>query len=66
MTKVEKVDLKAVAQAEMDMLIEQHNKLVQEMQDANGRLAEVKQQIVEKQGYMKALEDCDAQCKEEK
>lgn len=57
-----KVDLKEQASSAMEVLVEQHNELVKVLQDAQGRLAEVKQQIVEKQGYMKGLEDCDAQC----
>ena len=44
----------------MESLIEQHNELVKVIQDSNGRLAEVKSMIVEKQGYLKALEDIDA------
>ena len=63
MTKnTEKVNLKEQATKEMEVLVEQHNELVKVLQDGQGRLAEVKQQIVEKQGYMKGLEDCGAQC----
>jgi prefoldin subunit 5 len=63
MAKTE-VNLQDAAKAEMEALVEQHNQLVQEISEANGRLAEVKQMIVEKQGYMKGLEDCEKQCKE--
>ena len=56
----EEVNLEEVALSEMDALIEQHNELVKVIQDSNGRLAEVKSMIVEKQGYLKALEDVDA------
>ncbi len=66
MTKTEKkVDLKEEASKEMEALVEQHNALVKEMNDANSRLAEVKQMIVEKQGYMKGLADCETQCETE-
>tara|TARA_R100000656_G_C3913163_1_gene121306 strand:- start:476 stop:670 length:195 start_codon:yes stop_codon:yes gene_type:complete len=63
MAKTE-VNLQDAAKAEMEALVEQHNQLVQEISDANGRLAEVKQMIIEKQGYMKGLEACEKQCKE--
>ena len=67
MTKTEKkVDLKEEASKEMEALVEQHNALVKEMNDANSRLAEVKQMIVEKQGYMKGLADCETQCETDK
>ena len=56
----EEVNLKEIALSEMESLIEQHNELVKVIQDSNGRLAEVKSMIVEKQGYLKALEDIDA------
>ena len=56
--EVVNVDLKEQATKEMEVLVEQHNELVKGLQDGQGRLAEVKQQIVEKQGYLKALEDC--------
>ncbi len=58
--KKEEVNLKEIALSEMESLIEQHNELVKVIQDSNGRLAEVKSMIVEKQGYLKALEDIDA------
>ena len=63
MAKTE-VNLQDAAKAEMEALVEQHNQLVQEISEANGRLAEGKQMIIEKQGYMKGLEDCEKQCKE--
>ena len=62
--KEQKVDLKGEASTKMETLVEQHNLLVQEVQEANGRLAEVKQMIVEHQGYMKGLEACDENCEE--
>jgi len=55
--------LKEKSQAEMEMLIEQHNELSREIQEANNRLTEVKSMIIEKQGYLKALEDCEKECK---
>ena len=63
MTKnTEKVNLKEQATKEMEVLVEQHNELVKVLQDSQGRLTEVKQLIVEKQGYMKGLEDCESNC----
>ena len=62
--KEQKVDLKGEASTKMETLVEQHNQLVQEIQEANGRLAEVKQMIIEQQGYMKGLEACDDNCEE--
>lgn len=62
----EKVNLKQEAMNLMGQLVEQHNALVQEIQSANERLAEVKQKIVEHQGYMKGLEACDGDCQKEK
>ena len=62
--KEQKVDLKSEASTKMETLVEQHNQLVQEIQEANGRLAEVKQMVVEHQGYMKGLEACDDNCEE--
>ena len=44
-------------------MVEQHNELVKELQESNGRLAEVKQMIVEHQGYIKGLEACEESCK---
>jgi len=65
MSKKEKVDLMGDAEAKMESLVEQHNQLVQEVQGANERLAEVKQMIVEHQGYMKGLKACTASCETE-
>ena len=62
MSKEKKVDLRQEAETKMDTLVEQHNQLVQEIQSANERLAEVKQMIVEHQGYMKGLEACEKDC----
>lgn len=62
MAKEKKVDLKQEAQIKMESMVEQHNALVQELQGANERLAEVKQMIVEHQGYMKGLEACEKDC----
>ena len=62
MAKEKKIDLKAVAMQEMEKLVEQHNELIKSIQEQQGRLAEVKNMLVEKQGYLKGLEDCDANC----
>ena len=62
MAKEKKVDLRQDAETKMESLVEQHNSLVQEIQSANERLAEVKQMIVEHQGYMKGLEACKKDC----
>ena len=62
----ETVNLKQEAQTKMETLVEQHNTLVQEIQEANGRLAEVKQMIIQHQGYMQGLEACDGNCQKEK
>jgi len=62
MAKEKKVDLRQEAQTKMESMVEQHNALVQELQVANERLAEVKQMIVEHQGYMKGLEACEKDC----
>ena len=62
MAKEKTVDLKQEAQTKMESMIEQHNALVQELQGANERLAEIKQMIVEHQGYMKGLEACKEDC----
>ena len=59
----ETVDLKQEAVTSMETMVEQHNTLAQEIQEANGRLAEVKQMIIEHQGYMKGLEACEESCK---
>ena len=63
MTKEVKVDLKQEAMQSMETMVEQHNELVKELQESNGRLAEVKQMIVEHQGYIKGLEACEESCK---
>ena len=60
----EKVDLKKEAEDKMQSMVEQHNQLATEIQEANGRLSEVKQMIIEHQGYMKGLEACDKNCEE--
>lgn len=62
MAKEKKVDLRQEAETKMESLVEQHNNLVQEIQEANGRLGEIKQMIVEHQGYMKGLEACNENC----
>jgi len=62
MAKEKKVDLRQEAETKMETLVEQHNKLVQEIQSANERLAEVKQMVIEHQGYMKGLEACEEDC----
>lgn len=62
MAKEKTVNLKQEAQTKMESLVEQHNALVQELQSANERLAEVKQMIVEHQGYIKGLEACEKDC----
>lgn len=62
MSKEKKVDLKQEAQSKMETLVEQHNELVKELESANGRLAEIKQMIIEHQGYMKGLEACEKDC----
>lgn len=38
----------------MESLVEQHNELVKELDGGNARLAEVKQMILEHQGYLRA------------
>tara|TARA_Y100000287_G_C14077908_1_gene284100 strand:- start:351 stop:548 length:198 start_codon:yes stop_codon:yes gene_type:complete len=62
MAKEKKVDLRQEAETKMQTLVEQHNQLVQEIQSANERLAEVKQMVIEHQGYMKGLEACEEDC----
>ena len=62
MAKEAKVDLKQEAQTKMESMVEQHNALVQELQGANERLAEIKQMIIEHQGYVKGLEACEESC----
>jgi len=65
MAKEKKVNLQQEAETKMASLVEQHNQLVNEIQEANGRLAEVKQMIIEHQGYIKGLEACDENCEKE-
>ena len=65
MAKEKKVNLKQEAETKMESLVEQHNELVNEIQEANTRLAELKQMIIEHQGYMKGLEACDTNCEKE-
>jgi|TARA_R100000742_G_C4243118_1_gene62447 hypothetical protein len=62
MAKETKVDLKQEAQTKMETLVEQHNELVKDLEGANSRLAEIKQMIIEHQGYMKGLEACEKDC----
>ncbi len=62
MAKEAKVDLKQEAIDKMETMVEQHNELVKELESANGRLAEVKQMIIEHQGYIKGLEACEESC----
>ena len=62
MAKEKKVDLKKEAATKMETLVEQYNTLVQELQSANERLAEVKQMIIEHQGYIKGIEACEEDC----
>ena len=62
----DKVNLKDVAMEEMQEFVESHNQLIQQISEANSKLADLKSAIIEKQGYLKGLEDCDEQCGEEK
>tara|TARA_R100000951_G_scaffold61536_1_gene51713 strand:- start:202 stop:405 length:204 start_codon:yes stop_codon:yes gene_type:complete len=62
MSKEKKVDLKQEAMEKMESMVEQHNELVKELESANGRLAELKQMIIEHQGYIKGLEACEKSC----
>jgi len=66
MAKEVKVDLKEQATIQMETMVEQHNGLVSEIQEANGRLTEIKNMIIEHQGYMKGLEACEESCEEKK
>ena len=66
MAKEVKVDLKEQATSQMESMVEQHNSLVSEIQEANGRLTEIKNMIIEHQGYMKGLEACEESCEEKK
>ena len=65
MAKEKKVNLRQEAETKIESLVEQHNELVNEIQEANARLAELKQMIIEHQGYMKGLEACDTNCEKE-
>lgn len=58
----EKVDLKKEAEGKMESLVEQHNELAGQIQEANARLGEVKQMIIEHQGYIKGLDACNKDC----
>lgn len=62
MAKEKKVDLRKEAETKMQTLVEQHNELVKDIQEANARLGEIKQMIVEHQGYMKGLDACAEDC----
>jgi prefoldin subunit 5 len=62
MAKEKKVDLRKEAETKMQTLVEQHNELARDIQEANARLGEIKQMIVEHQGYMKGLEACEKDC----
>jgi prefoldin subunit 5 len=62
----DKVNLKDVAMEEMQEFVESHNQLIQQISEANSKLADLKSAIIEKQGYLKGLEDCDEQCGKEK
>jgi len=55
-TETETVDLKQEAVAQMEIMVEQHNKLVQELEVGNNKLTEIKNKLVEHQGYMKGLD----------
>ena len=61
-----KSDLKEAATKEMEVLVEQHNELVNSIQESQARLAEVKNALVEKTGYLKGLEDCEENCEGDK
>ena len=57
---VKEPSIKEKANTEMSSLVEQHNELVNSLQEMQGRLQEVKSAIISKQGYLQALEDCEA------
>ena len=59
--KDKKVNLREETAKEMETLVEQHNELVKTIQEQQSRLSELKSMIVEKGGYMKALEDVEKQ-----
>ena len=62
MAKEKKLTLQEQAEQKMQTLVDQHNELVGSVQEINSRLAEVKQLIVEHQGYIKGLEACEKDC----
>ena len=62
MAKEKKLTLQEQAEQKMQTLVDQHNELVGSVQEINARLAEVKQSILEHQGYMKGLEACEKDC----
>ena len=63
--KDKQMSLKEEAQNKMESLVEQHNELGGQILEANSRLAEVKQMIIEHQGYIKGIEACDENCEKE-
>jgi hypothetical protein len=63
MAKEKKLTLQEQAEQKMQTLVDQHNELVNSVKETNARLAEVKQLLVEHQGYMKGLEACEEDCK---
>ena len=63
--KDKQLSLKEEAQNKIESLVEQHNELGGQIQEANSRLAEVKQMIIEHQGYIKGLDACDENCEKE-
>jgi len=67
MAKEKAIELSLMEKAEQDMqsMVEQHNELVNQLQELNGRLTEVKQMIVEHQGYMKGLKACNDGCEKD-
>tara|TARA_R100000278_G_scaffold3742_1_gene6623 strand:+ start:2730 stop:2930 length:201 start_codon:yes stop_codon:yes gene_type:complete len=58
----QELTLKEKAQKEMESLVEQHNDLSSSIQEMQNRLGEVRNLLLEKQGYMKALDDCEKDC----
>ena len=58
----EKVDLRKEAEDKMASLVEQHNELAGEIQESNARIGEIKQMIIEHQGYIKGLDACNKDC----
>jgi len=61
----QELSLMEEASAKMETMVEQHNELVQAIQEQQARLGEVKQMLVEHQGYMKGLEACDKECEKD-